>query len=88
MENNVDSYKDIQDAQANSQKMYKDACAAYGLGEPACGNRIKKEWLEILQGTAMIFVPTSVYEIIPIGKGVGIVGLCCTNLSVKAFSAI
>lgn len=73
VENNVDSYKDIQDAQANSQKMYKDACAAYGLGEPACGNRIRKEGLEILQGTAMIFVPTSVYEIIPIGKGVGIV---------------
>ena len=23
--------------------MYKDTCAAYGLGEPACGNRIRKE---------------------------------------------
>ncbi len=73
VENNVDSYKDIQNAKAYSEKMYKDTCAAYGLGEPACGNRIKKEGLEILQGTAMIFVPTSVYEIIPIGKGVGIV---------------
>ena len=72
-ENNVDSYKDIQDAKANSERMYKDTCAAYGLGEPACGNRIRKEGLEILQGTAMVFVPTSVYEIIPIGKGVGIV---------------
>lgn len=73
VENNVDSYKDIQNAKAYSEKMYKDTCTAYGLGEPACGNRIKKEGLEILQGTAMIFVPTSVYEIIPIGKGVGIV---------------
>jgi len=72
-QNNVDSYKDIQNAKVYSEQMYKDTCAAYGLGEPACGIQIRKDGYEILKGTALVLLPTEPYELIPIGKGVGIV---------------
>ena len=75
VENNVDSVKDIQNAKAYSDTMYKSTCAALGLSpsDPACGSYIRKEGLEILKGTALVFIPTEPYELIPIGKGVGVV---------------
>lgn len=73
VENNVDSYKDIQNAKAYSEQMYKDACAAYGLNGAACNAQIRKDGFEILKGTALVLLPTEPYELIPIGKGVGIV---------------
>ena len=73
VENNVDSYKDIQNAKAYSEQMYKDACAAYGLNGAACSAQIRKDGFEILKGTALVLLPTEPYELIPIGKGVGIV---------------
>ncbi len=75
VENNVDSIKDYQDAKKNSDTMYKSTCAALGLSpsDPACGQYIRKEGLEILKGTAMVFIPTEPYELLPLGKGVAVV---------------
>jgi hypothetical protein len=74
VENNVDSYKDIQNAKAYSEQMYKDACVAYGLSGAACNEQIRKDGYEILQATALILLPTEPYEYIPLGgKAVGIV---------------
>jgi filamentous hemagglutinin len=87
VENNVDSVKDIQNAKAYSEKMYKDTCAAYGLGEPACGIQIRKDGFEILKGTALVLLPTEPYEFIPVGKGVGIV-LKGTNKLIAVYKDI
>lgn len=75
VENNIDSIKDYQNAKNNSDTMYKSTCAILGLSpsDPACGQSIRKEGIQILKETVLVLIPSEPYELIPIGKGVGVV---------------